>query len=221
MISDRVKEAETMKKILLTLLAMMMTIALAACGGGSQSSLSKEEMLEQAVEVTLEDLGNATYENASNAKEQYCGKVLIADGYVRSIGQDNTVQIGGIFSNGVYVMAELPAEDVANIETGQRIAVVGETKGKIKEESSNMIYEMPVAYLVKDRYEITAKYVGPTMDDDKVYNIKGGENSNIIWKVHFKEVPNWESFTYGGEITFTAKVIENNGYEYLEAELVE
>jgi len=221
MISDRVKEAETMKKILLTLLAMMMTIALAACGGGSQSSLSKEEMLEQAVEVTLEDLGNATYENASNAKEQYCGKVLIADGYVRSIGQDNTVQIGGIFSNGVYVMAELPAEDVANIETGQRIAVVGETKGKIKEESSNMIYEMPVAYLVKDRYEITAKYVGPTMDDDKVYNIKVGENSNIIWKVHFKEVPNWESFTYGGEITFTAKVIENNGYEYLEAELVE
>ena len=210
-----------MKKILITLLAMMMTIALAACGGGSQSSLSKEEMLEQAVEVTLEDLGNATYENASNAKEQYCGKVLIADGYVRSIGQDNTVQIGGIFGNGVYVMAELPAEDVANIETGQRIAVVGETKGKIKEESSNMIYEMPVAYLVKDRYEITAKYVGPTMDDDKVYNIKVGENSSIIWKVHFKEVPNWESFTYGGEITFTAKVIENNGYEYLEAELVE
>ena len=206
----------------------MMTIALAACGGGgSQSFLSKDEMLEQAEEVTLEDLGTATAENASNAKEQYCGKILIADGFVKSIDQDNNVKIGGgLLSGGVSVMAVLPAEDVSGIEVGQRIAVVGETKDKIKEEASEMIYEMPVAYLVKDRYEITAKLVGPTMDDNKTFYIKVGEDSNINWRVHFKDDVNI-SFDedsilhYGDEFTFTAKVMLDNGYEYVDAELVE
>ena len=155
-----------MKKILPLILAAVLMLSLAACGGGrdttsgGSNSMTKEEMLEQAEAVTREDLFGAAESNIVSAKETYGGKLIIFTAQVLDI-QDDHIQLGDLS----YINVYLPTEDIMQIENYQLITVVGQLGDTIEEVEENVgygmtttlyCYEMPQAYLVPDRFEYTA-----------------------------------------------------------------
>ncbi len=115
-----------MKKILPLILAAVLMLSLAACGGGrdttsgGSNSMTKEEMLEQAEAVTREDLFGAAESNIVSAKETYGGKLIIFTAQVLDI-QDDHIQLG----DSSYINVYLPTEDIMQIENYQLITVVG------------------------------------------------------------------------------------------------
>lgn len=175
-----------MKKLLALMLAAALAFSLVACGGGSGTgdtntpsgngdttstdtpnggedntpSMTKEEMLEQAEEVSHGDIQNASIENIANAKQLYCNKILKLRGTIRTINEDYVV-IGQYPANYV-VDVYLPVEEIVTLKEGMVISVVGKTTDEILDETENVDgisfdyshYQMPSAYLVLEDYEI-------------------------------------------------------------------
>lgn len=115
-----------MKRTIALFLTLLMALALCACGGGDTPP-TKEELLENAETVDIDRLGKDFKTNVVNAKEKYVGKPFIVPGYVYEITEDGCVL--SIYSwrgsNTYFLRANIPAEELKLLNTGDIIRVVG------------------------------------------------------------------------------------------------
>ena len=211
-----------MKKRTVPLAALTLTLllSLAACGSGN-SSMSKEELLENAAEVSLSTLASDTYDNAVKAKETYCGSPIQISGWVQNIEEDHIAIWNGGTSYDVMIDAYLPAEDITALTTGQKVTVVGinsDTEEKTDSWGGMSFpathYIMDTACLVQSRYEISGKLVlalGKVRFDDGTQYIK--------------DIPNiddgsFDGYQTGDELTISAVISYGDGsdaYSIIEA----
>ncbi len=124
-----------MKKALALLLALIMCLSLAACGGGNdtptqdttetpttteaptESVMTKEEMIAVAQDIG-EDFDKDFEANPVSAEDKYLGNVYYVTGRVNNIESDHI----GVGAFTVY----LPKEDIINLTKGQIITIVGQ-----------------------------------------------------------------------------------------------
>lgn len=192
----------------------------------AKDSMSKEEMLAQAEEVNASVINNESFENFARAKQTYCNKILKLKGMVQSIAEDH-IELG---YNSTYVIdVYLPMDEILTLEVGQQIAVVGETTDEVINSSENIAeyafeyvhYQMPTAYLVQDRFEITGILKGVNTSFAPAFNIQIGD-SNVLKLIHFADSVDTSSLQFGQEIKFEAKCVSDSmGWEYYEAEIIE
>ena len=179
-----------MKKMIALLLAAMMCLSLAACGGKdspsaaeedtasvepenseTEATLTKEEMLACAVE--MDDYASEMAENKLRAEEKYIGNVFYVTGGVSNI-QSDCVDVGDF-------TVSLPTEEIMQLSSGQRITVVGRLDSLTAEESqemydgwsfTNTAYHgvMSNAYFVNDTYELSGTLIFYYMD---LYGVDG------------------------------------------------
>lgn len=118
-----------MKKLIALLLAAVMSLSLVACGGGEgkqseaseETAMTMEELLEDAISTDMSTLENAAYENKVKAKQDYCDKPIIVSGTALKVEDDHVI----ICDGQVCLDAYLTVDDLAEIETGSEIKVVG------------------------------------------------------------------------------------------------
>ena len=209
-----------MKKRTALLLSLLMVLSLTACGSG-KSSMSKEELLESAEEVSFSTLASDTHENAVKAKETYCAAPIQISGWVQNIEEDHVTLWNGGASYDVMIDAYIPAEDITGLVTGQKVTVAGinsDTEEKTDSWGGTSFpathYIMDTAYLVQSRYEISGKLVlalGKVRFDDGTQYIK--------------DIPNiddgsFDGYQTGDELTISAVISYGDGgdaYSIIEA----
>lgn len=230
-----------MKKLLALMLAAALALSLVACGGGggtgdnntpsggngdttstdtpsgggddSTPSMTKEEMLQVAEEVSCTYIQNASTKNIASAKQQYCDKVMQLYGQIWSIEEDHIVMGGPDYLVDVY----LPLDEIITLENQQVITVVGKTTDEIIDTTENVAeysfdhsyYQMPNAYLVKDTVEWNCKTRGPSMNDDYDWIVEF-ENSNILSHVYFSDSVDITTLGLAMELKLSGKQIDNN-----------
>ena len=215
-----------MKKGISLLLAGVLALSLAACGGnttsaetggssgGESNSMTKEEMLEAAVVADEVEIGNAIYENAVNAKQTYCGKTLEVSSIISAIDEDS-ISLGQV---GTFLTVYLPEEDIANLQLQQSVTVVGITNDDLQTETQVMggtewerqYLVMEQAYLVTDRYEFTGTVKSENDSYTGAWNVEfPGQSVEKV--VYFDDGIDVSQYI-GEEITFTAQVIDFKYY---------
>lgn len=215
-----------MKKILALLLAGILCFSLCACGGGKAPT--KEELLAVAENFTTIDIINESKNNIVSAKAKFCNKTLLLSGYVRNIKEDH-IELSSDYGANYMIDVYLSAEESALLQSQQLITVVGNTTDKIVETTENTggisfdysHYQMPVAYLVKDRVEVIGILGGINSSFSPAYNIKVGLNnkSDLIF---FADDVDATKFKLGQEIKFSAIATAGSYfYTYYDAEIIE
>ena len=220
-----------MKKVLSLILALVMCLSLCACGGGSDNNkdntnntsknpetttMSKDDMLSAATAVCSDQIDNDTFENKAKATQLYCNKVLKVTGFVVSIEEDH-IKLGDDFYAGVTVIdVYLPIEDLAMLEKGQLVTIVGQTADKIETRNQNMAgsdweqeyFTMPQAYFVGDVYETTMSVtvtIGASAKLDQ--NVKDAfELSDILVPIGL----DLSTFKESCEVTVKGKIKHNS-----------
>lgn len=154
-----------MKKALSILLVLVMCLSLGACGGSNdapkteaptettapeETVMSKDEMLASAVPLEMYEINNASVENIAKAKMDYCNKILQVNGQITQITEEYIVISSGDYAIDVY----LPLEELITLTLYQQVIIVGETTDEIVKAGFGGHYQMPVAHLVTDRYNI-------------------------------------------------------------------
>ena len=238
-----------MKKLLALMLAAALALSLVACGGGSGAGdnntpstgngdttstdtpsgggMTKEEMLEQAIECTAGEIAVDTGNNIVKAKQTYCEKTLSIYGWILEISTDHITISGGDTNFEVY----LPVEDIANLESRQYVTIVGNTGAEIREEpiapgipQNAYIYEVSPAYLVADRYERTGIPKSKNDSYPGAWNVEfpNSNNPELLRLVYFDDSIDVSQYE-GKEITFSAKIFPNSNWqnEYHNAVIVE
>lgn len=214
-----------MKNIFALFLSAVLIFPLAACGGGTEDggmsnggtenvtqkteplAATKKEMLDQAAAVSMSDMIQNTLDDQSRAAQLYCNKILIVEGDITEMC-DNDIAIG---SFDVAIQAALSNHDLANLEIGQRITIVGKTGNEIQTGDAlhtvSALYDMQPAFLVKDTVEWTGEFKGLNGGNDGSYNIKIGDSSTLR-RIYFADgVPIPERDT---EITVSGRCIDND-----------
>lgn len=224
---EKREENYEMKRTLALLLTLVMCLALCACGReNSAPEMTKEKMLEQATECTAAEIAGETANNVARATQTYCGKTLSIRGLIGEICADHIqIESNSIVRLKVY----LPVEDIANLESGQLVTIVGNTGAEITEEplwpgipQNIYVYEVNPAHFVTDRYE----YTGAPIDEN--------DSFPGAWNVEFSNVanPQYRRLVYfdssidvsqyeGKEITFSAKNVGGFEGHYYDAVIVE
>ena len=220
-----------MKRVIAISLALIMVlIAFAGCSKGGtsdtndkQSSATKEELLEQATEVDMDDVSSDMEDNILAAKEKYFNKVLKTEGTVE-IKDDHVVIMGDDATN-TFMDVYLPTEELMNLKSMEKIAVVGETNDVLAEETQQVEgtkwtqyhFQMKNAYIVQDKFEIQ---LAITTDKDAearecYIDVPNGSLAKVIQfaeGVDVATIPRYET------ITVSTKIIGGN---YYEAEIIE
>ena len=120
-----------MKKVLALLMVVVFCVSLCACGGEKKGdSMTNEEMLSQAKEVTIEEIVAATEENVVRAETLYEGIVKIENFKVQYINSyTDNASIEWIYldsSNSAFTIdAKISKEDAAMLSVGDTVTVVG------------------------------------------------------------------------------------------------
>lgn len=208
-----------MKRTLTLFLALLMALALVGCGGGenSTSSMTKEEMLEQATECSETTISNDTVENIARAKQAYCGKTLLIKGQITEIGTNHITMGGGNTNIEVY----LQVEDIVNLEYKQYITIVGNMGEEITEGTFSpgipqvlYTYEVNPAYLVTDKYEYTGTPESKNDSFPGAWNVEFSNVSNPQYRrlVYFDSSVDVSQYA-GEEITFSAKSVDGKYYD--------
>ncbi len=214
-----------MKKFVSLIMVAVMCLALASCG---EKVPTKEEMLAVAEEFSANDIQNDSVENIVSAKQKYCNKTISVSGYVRNIKEDH-VELSAFYGSNYIVDVYLSVDELAKLEQGQSITVVGNTTDEITSSTESAVgstfdfyhYQMPVAYLVKDRVEITGILKGENYSYKPAYNIQIGD-SNVLKLIYFADGVDVSSLEKGKEAKFLVKAInDGNGFKYYEAEIIE
>ena len=218
-----------MKKDLTLLIATLVCFSFVACGSSSkESKASKDDLLAVAEKCSATDIQNDSIENIVRAKQSYCNKTLLLDGTVRTINEDH-IELSASYGANYIIDVYLSEEELVLLESGQYITVVGTTTDEIIDASENVAeytfdyshYQMPEAYLVGDTIEITAVLKGVNTSYAPAFNIQIGDN-NVLKLVYFSDDVDTSTFTFGQEITFSAKAIfENNNWHYYDAQIIE
>ena len=221
-----------MKKAISLLLALVLCLSLCACGSGNDTPetteaptettspevtvMTKEEMLEQALEAQLHEVENEFHENLAKAKQEYCNKVLKLTGRIANIAEDH-IELGtGWYTVDVY----LPIEDLITLQTQQQVTIVGQTTDVIEKDSNEISHlEMPTAYFVTDRYDIRCviQTSGIKLVDAEGKQLDGIRTCRWAEGVD-KSQYNWQ------EVTISAKIVYDyvtSQWEYYDATIVE
>ncbi len=215
-----------MKKFIALVLAAVLCFSLTACG---DKTLTKDEMLAVAEEYSANDILNDSIENIVNAKQKYCNKTLLLSGTVREIKEDH-IELAAYYGAAYIIDVYLSADELGNLKSGQLIEIVGVTTDELIENEEKVAeytfnynqYQMPTAYLVEDRVEITGILKGKNNSYKPAFNIQIGD-SNYLKLVYFADSVDTDAFEYGQEITISAKSIyegTNNSWKYYEAEII-
>lgn len=215
-----------MKKIIsLSLAVLMIVLSFAGC---SSKAPTKDELLEQAIEVEAMDINNDSFDNFVRAKEAYCNKVLKLKGTITDFG-DNYVVISGYYGCEYVVDVYLPTEEMVNVENGQSVIVVGQTSEEITETSTDIgeatfeykHFQMPTAYLVSDRIELTVVYKGENRSYAPACNVQIGDDS-YLKLVYFADDVDVSKLKFNQEIKISTKAIyKNSSWDYLDATIIE
>lgn len=212
------------KRILSLLLMAVVCLGLSACG---DKTPTKEEMLAVAAEFSANEIQNDSIDNIVSAKQKFCNTTISVSGYVRNIEEDH-IELSAAYSSNYIVDVYLSTDELVKLERGQSITVVGTTTDEIIESSENVAeytfdynhYQMPVAYLVKDRVEITGILKGKNYSYKPAYNIKVGD-SNVLGLIYFADGVDVSTLENGKEARFLVKAINNgNGLKYFDAEII-
>ncbi len=148
------------KNLLALLLALVMILSLAACGG-EDAPPTKEELLETAEEVTVYRLEKDFYDNIVAAKENYVGKSFVVLGMVTKIMEDGCLlyYMNPSSSSRYLIKAKLPIDELKQLEKKDVIRVVGTIADEIEtEEYSTYTHHyitLEDAYLVEEITEIS------------------------------------------------------------------
>lgn len=132
-----------MKKLLAILLAAVMCISFCAC------SMSKEDMLSNAIDVHEKEILNQLNENLVIGKEIYNGKIAkFTDLLVTEITNYGfEAKYRYTFSNGGFTtlttMVYLSKDDILTLHKGDTVSVVGELK-----VVSDITVKLKNAYLI-------------------------------------------------------------------------
>ena len=214
-----------MKKLSALLLAVVLCFSLVACGGGKTPT--KEELLAVAESFSALDITNESNKNIVGAKQKFCNKTLLLSGYVRDIKEDH-IELSSNYGASYMVDVYLSTEELAALQSNQLITVVGNTTDKIIETTDNSggmsfdynHYQMPVAYLVDDRAEVTGILGGINSSFAPAYNIKVGSSSvsNLIF---FADEVDTSKLKLGQEIKFSAIVTTGSFDVYYDAVIIE
>ena len=111
------------------------------------TKMSKEEMIENSSNLSLDKLDSAMAENSLNATEEYMGKIYQYTGAISKI-TENYVSLNSRIN--VY----LSKEEIRQLKNNQVIVVVGELQQKYN------IYELKNAYFITDSIDIRLGVVG-------------------------------------------------------------
>lgn len=236
-----------MKKILVLMLAAALALSLVACGGDSgagdnntpsggnrdttstdtpSGGMTKEEMLEQATECDAAEIAGETANNVARATQTYCGKILSIKGTIGEISADH-IQIDS--NSIVRFKVYLPIDDIANLENGQLVTIVGNTGAEITEEplgpgipQNIYVYEVNPAYFVTDKYEYTGTPINENDDFPGAWNVEFSNVGNPEYRrlVYFDSSIDVSQYE-GKEITFSAKNVGGFKGHYYDAVIVE
>lgn len=222
-----------MKRTLALFLVLLMALSLCACGGGD-TPLTKEELLENAGTVTINRLGEDFRNNVIAAKDTYVGKAFIVPGVVNEIKEDGCILYyeTSVPSNAYFVKANIPVDDLKNLNIGDLIHVVGiivdgvETVEKPIQDSTfirNYI-TMENAYFVDKITELSGtvhvssgsviyRYIEVpflTGDSDK---IKLLPRLAVHWGYGFSSLSDFEELvSEGAKVTISISDIRSDGY---------
>ena len=225
-----------MKKVTALILAFVLCLTLIACGQPTADveqattaapKQTKEEMLSVAEECSATDLQNDSIENIVRAKQKYCNKTLLLSGYVRDIKEDH-IELSSFYGANYMVDVYLSMDELVLLDRGQSISVVGTTTDEILEDADEVggtvfdysHYQMPDAYLVRERVEVEGILKGVNNSYAPAYNIQIGD-SNVLKLIYFAENVDTSALEFGQKIKFSAKAInETNGWRYYDAEII-
>ncbi len=131
-----------MKKLLALLMVVILSVSLCACGSednGSETTapteeptISKEDILAQAQDVTLGEILSEIQNNEVRAEELYEGKIVKIENFkVEEIkSYDDFAQINWTYWGGansvIIVHAKISKSDAALLSVGDLVTVVGE-----------------------------------------------------------------------------------------------
>lgn len=165
-----------MKKTIAILLVFVSLFAYAGCGNQeaeeenpSGKVLTKEELLQDAIELDFMDFSVGVYDNTAKVKLNYCGKNVVLTGFIDDITEKEVVffrVLDGLSSgNCAEIRVPLPMESLATFDKRQQITVVGhmtedfstETRPHGEYTFNVKSFSMDTAYLVQDRWTVTGK----------------------------------------------------------------
>lgn len=205
-----------MKRILASVLALVMALSLCACG----ATTSKDDILKNATAVDMDTIVSDTDSNIAKAKSLYCGKDLLITGYVVVISEDHIELDDSDTTLSSLVDVYLSSDDIANLESEQRITVAGHMSDKIEIVQTTLNgytfedphYSLNSAYLVNDRYEVSG-VLGQKVEGSSAipteYNFKlGAENALAI--ISFADTVDVSSLPRDEEATYSAKIFRSD-----------
>lgn len=171
-----------MRKVLASILALVVSISLCACSKEIQKTdnsvsmvtqdkhnleetkTTKEEMLGSASELDIAALSRATKENQVKARQDYAGNCYTYSGYVLSIN-DGSAQIG-LADTEYHFNVLLENDDLAQLAVNEYVTVVGNVLDVSVEtqkieyvggsyEKTFFVGTMEPAWLISDTFELT------------------------------------------------------------------
>ena len=160
-----------MKKVLALLMALVLVLSLAACGGSSETSMTKEELLEIAHPTSIKNISEEADSNIARASSTYVDNTYTVWGCVTEIASD-TITLSGYGS--CYLRAEMTSDEIMNLNTGDRIQIVGTiseiTEGTISMKNAHFVtdeYKIENAIGIDITYSrITYTYICKVVDDN-------------------------------------------------------
>lgn len=171
------------KKFLALLLAVMMPLSLAACGGDTDSAdksnsaasssqtdageenagQGMEAMLEAAETEGFDQIEAACNDNILNAQDAYVGKIYRYTGLVRQISAD-AARIDAA-DTGYAIDVKLSTDELKQLSTVTYVDIVGKISSLNGGNSSRVTIEMGEAYLVGDTFTITGELLFGYLND--------------------------------------------------------
>lgn len=153
-----------MKKLLTLMLAAALTLSLAACGSGDKAK-SKEELLEEAVELDWQTIAMEIAKNQVAAKKDYEGTICILSGYIDGIYNEDYIELNWYSEvNGVNALfpadwgtsnemfhaksalrMDLDDDDAAKVHEGDYVTVIGKLENVMVNGT-----ELKNAYLIEE-----------------------------------------------------------------------
>lgn len=161
------KEMVNMKRLMALLLAAVLALSLAACGGGESNSETNNndevnELLNNADELDLSEMNETVLNNMADANSTYVGNTYKVEGYITEITGEYC-SISSSVSSQVSIHAYLEEDELAKLNRYENITIVGQIEDDFVDASSFPVFEyyvdMQTAYLVSDISEITGEIV--------------------------------------------------------------
>ena len=224
-----------MKRGIALLMALVMCLSLCACGGGSESSPETKLDVENAIAETPKHIYKDVEANQAKAMQNIymmnCTVGTITDTYFECSN------VGGLGDLRIC----LPLEELAELEKGSDVAIVGKITEVEREPLEHGAYETHIILGQAQIYDGVVPEVAPREDEIYTGTLRGKSsqgdgswyiqfgNSNILKLIYFAEGEDLSAFNEeltsdgGDEIRFTADTL-GHSYDpskYINAKIVD